>query len=114
MRSMQQMGKCLQLLAVAGLAAFGHTALAQNSSVAKTVRDYADSHRHEIADEYLQLLAVNNLHGNVEGLQKNADLLLQMMKKRGLDAEQWPTSTGVPVVFGQKIVPGAKRTILFY
>jgi acetylornithine deacetylase/succinyl-diaminopimelate desuccinylase-like protein len=78
------------------------------------VRAYTNQHRKEIAEEYLKLLAVNNLHGNVEGLQKNADLLVSMMKKRGLNTELWPTSTGVPVVFGQKLVPGAKRTLLFY
>ncbi len=37
-----------------------------------------------------------------------------MMKQRGLDAEQWDTADGISVMFGQKLVPGAKRTILFY
>ena len=37
-----------------------------------------------------------------------------MLKQRGLDTEIWNTSSGVPVVYGQKLVPGARRTILFY
>jgi acetylornithine deacetylase/succinyl-diaminopimelate desuccinylase-like protein len=81
---------------------------------ADQVRAYANSHRQVIAQEYLTLLAVKNLHGDEEGLNRNAVLLEAMMKKRGLETQVWATSTGVPVVFGQKRVPGAKRTILFY
>jgi acetylornithine deacetylase/succinyl-diaminopimelate desuccinylase-like protein len=106
--------KNLSRVVAMGVCAAVGSAAAQTPGTAATVKAYADRHRREIAEEYIQLLSVNNLHGNVEGLQKNADLLVQMMNKRGLQAEQWPTSTGVPVVFGQKLVPGAKRTILFY
>lgn len=104
----------LRSVAALGLIAGAVSGWTQAFNTAATVKAYADSHRREIAEEYIQLLSVNNLHGNVEGLQKNADLLVQMMNKRGLQAEQWPTSTGVPVVFGQKLVLGAKKTILFY
>lgn len=112
------MTRQLRLRAFALAVAVCLTSLAQTvtnaQGTADQVRLYANSHRREIAQEYLQLLSVNNLHGNVEGLNKNADLLVAMMKKRGLETEVWPTSTGVPVVFGQTLVPGAKRTILFY
>ena len=114
MRSSWRSYKKLPLVTAIAFVGTALSSTAQPPGTAAAVKAYADSHRHEIAEEYLHLLSVNNLHGNVEGLGRNADLLVQMMNKRGLNAEQWPTSTGVPVVFGQRIVPGAKRTILFY
>ncbi len=78
------------------------------------VRDYAQAHRAEIVAEYLKLLSLPNIHGDAPALQRNAALLQQMMQKRGLDTALWQTSSGVPVVFGEKRVPGATRTILFY
>jgi acetylornithine deacetylase/succinyl-diaminopimelate desuccinylase-like protein len=78
------------------------------------VRRYADTHRADIVAEYLKLLSLPNIHGDAPALQRNAALLQQMMQKRGLDTALWQTSSGVPVVFGEKRVPGAARTILFY
>jgi acetylornithine deacetylase/succinyl-diaminopimelate desuccinylase-like protein len=78
------------------------------------VRAYVGAHKKDIVEEYLKLLSVPDLHGDAPALKRNATLLLAMMKQRGLDAELWDTSGGVPVVFGHKLVPGAKHTILFY
>ena len=83
-------------------------------SVAAKVRRYADTHRATIVSEFLKLVALPNIHGDAPALQRNAALLRTMMQQRGLETELWATSGGVPVVFGQKIVPGATRTILFY
>ena len=88
-------------------------ALAQ-PEFALRVRRYADAHRADIVAEYLKLLSLPNLHGDAPALQRNALLLQEMMKKRGLDTALWQTSGGVPVVFGEKPAPGATRTILFY
>jgi acetylornithine deacetylase/succinyl-diaminopimelate desuccinylase-like protein len=89
------------------------SALAQ-PEFASRVRRYADTHRADIVAEYLKLLSLPNIHGDAPALQRNAALLQEMMRKRGLETALWPTSGGVPVVFGEKRVPGAARTILFY
>jgi len=80
-------------------------------SVAAKVRRYADTHRVAIVTEFLKLVALPNIHGDAPALQRNVALLRTMMQKRGLETELWDTSRGVPVVFGQKLVPGATRTI---
>jgi len=85
-----------------------------DAASADTARAYVAAHRKQIVEEYLKLVSVPDLHGDVPNLKRNADLLLSMMKQRGLAAELWNTSSGVPVVFGQKLVPGARHTILFY
>ena len=81
---------------------------------ADAARAYVEAHRKDITQEFLKLVSVPDLHGDVPNLKRNADLLLSMMKQHGLDAQLWDTSGGVPVVFGQKLIPGATRTILFY
>ncbi len=62
----------------------------------------------------MTLLAVPNTHDSIPNLNRNAQLLQEMMKKRGLATSLWNTSGGVPFVFGEKKVPGATHTILFY
>lgn len=87
---------------------------ALSATPADTARTYVAAHRKTIVQEFLKLAAMPALHGDAPNLKKNADLLLAMLKQRGLDTEIWNTSSGVPVVYGQKLVPGARRTILFY
>jgi acetylornithine deacetylase/succinyl-diaminopimelate desuccinylase-like protein len=81
---------------------------------AARVHSYAQAHRADIVAEYLKLLSLPNIHGDAPALQRNAALLQEMMKRRGLDTALWQTSGGVPVVFGEKRVAGATRTLLFY
>jgi len=81
---------------------------------ADTARAYVAAHRKDITQEFLQLVSVPDLHGDVPNLKRNANFLLSMMKQHGLDAELWETSGGVPIVFGQKLIRDATRTILFY
>ena len=103
----------MKVTVVLGMAAALMAPSWAQAAPADAARAYVAAHRKEIVEEYLKLVSVPDLHGDVPNLKRNADLLLSMMKQRGLDAELWDTSGGVPVVFGQKLVPGAKHTILF-
>jgi len=104
----------VRLVILLSVAAALMSPISVSAAPADAARAYVAAHRKEIVEEYLKLVSVPDLHGDVPNLKRNADLLLAMMKQRGLDAELWDTSGGVPVVFGQKLVPGAKHTILFY
>jgi acetylornithine deacetylase/succinyl-diaminopimelate desuccinylase-like protein len=99
---------------LAGLLSLLAMPAAAQPEFAVRVRRYADAHRTEIVAEYLKLLSLPDIHGDAPALQRNAGLLQEMMKKRGLETALWQTSSSVPVVFGEKRVPGARRTILFY
>jgi len=99
---------------LAGLLCLSAAPAAAEPGFVTRVRDYAQVHRADILAEFLKLLALPNIHGDVPALQRNALLLQDMMKKRGLDTALWPTSSGVPVVFGEKRGRGTARTILFY
>ncbi|WP_263408980.1 M20/M25/M40 family metallo-hydrolase [Terriglobus tenax] len=79
-----------------------------------TVKKYVDTHHKEIFQEFLAYASIPDLHGDNKNLTKNAELLKSMLDKRGMHGELWPAEGGAPVVYGEKIVPGAKHTLLFY
>jgi acetylornithine deacetylase/succinyl-diaminopimelate desuccinylase-like protein len=99
-------------------AAFGILALiglpSASADEASAVHAYVQKHRGQIVDELLRLAAIPDLHGNAAQLNKNAALLMDMMAQRGLHPEEWNTADGIPELFGEKLVPGAKKTLLFY
>ncbi len=87
---------------------------ATRAAEAGDIRRYVDAHRAQIVGDLVRLASVPDLHGDIVQLNRNADLLVQMLAQRGMQTERWRTSSGAPVVFGQRSVAGAKRTILFY
>ncbi len=47
-------------------------------------------------------------------IRRNADLIVAMLKKRGVEAKLVEAPDVNPVVFGEIRAPGATRTIVFY
>ena len=84
-------------------------ALAQSTSVEQYVR----AHQGAIVKEFLELVSIPNVRTDVPNIRRNADLLRLMLERRGLKAEVWDTPS-TPIVFGERLVPGATKTILFY
>ena len=77
------------------------------------VADYVRRHQGEIVREFLQLVAIPNHRADLPNIKRNAELLRQMLERRGMKPEVWETPTA-PLVYGERLVPGATRTILFY
>ncbi|OGD11978.1 MAG: hypothetical protein A2Y86_01740 [Candidatus Aminicenantes bacterium RBG_13_62_12] len=97
----------LSVFAASGLWAGGEEPLWRG------VRDYRLAHESEILREFTELLAVPNVASDRENIRKNAELLRRMIERRGLEARVMETE-GNPVVFAEKRVSGAERTLLFY
>lgn len=89
--------------------------LAASPAAAQTpdVAAYVKAHQVEILNEFLGLVAIPNLRSDVPNIRKNAEYLRGMLEKRGMQPEIWDTPS-TPLVYGEKLVPGARRTILFY
>ena len=90
--------------------------LAQSSDVL-TIRKFVGQNAKNIINEFTEFLFLPNVAANPVGLQKNADFIMAMMKKRGIQKVQLlqATTPGVPpVVYGEVMVPGAKQTLIFY
>ena len=77
------------------------------------VTDYVRRHQGEIVRELLALAAIPNHRADLPNIKRNAELLRQMLEKRGMKPEVWETP-GAPLVYGERLVPGATRTVLFY
>lgn len=78
------------------------------------VRAYVDSHQPEILREFTELLAIPNVASDRSNLRRNADAIQKMMGLRGIPSRLLETPGAPPVVFGEIVTPGAKRTLIFY
>lgn len=97
---------CLLLMWFAGALA------AQNPT--KAAHRYTAVHRAQLTQEFSDLLSIPNVAEDPANLERNADLLVQALRKRGADSRLLAVPGAPPVVYGQIIVPGAKHTIVFY
>lgn len=85
---------------------------AQTGSTA--AHQFTDAHKLELIQRFSDFLAIPNVAADRAGLDRNADLLVGELKKRGAEA-QLLTMPGSPsVVYGKIDTPGAKHTIVFY
>ena len=93
----------------------GQLASAQTAPTA-AAREYRRANEHRILREFVRLLAVPNVASDREGIRKNAALLVEMMRARGLSPRLLEAATpGVPpAVYGEWRAPGATRTLVFY
>jgi acetylornithine deacetylase/succinyl-diaminopimelate desuccinylase-like protein len=84
-------------------------ATAQSTEVDRYVRE----HQAGIVREFMELVAIPNVRSDVPNIKRNAEQLRQMLERRGMKPEIWDTPS-TPLVYGERLVPGAARTILFY
>src|SRR5256714_12218197 len=117
------MGKSLRIFACGILVAiFVHSLKAQErplarlpvSQVVQDVRNYRQSNEDRIVRELREFLAIPNVAGDTENIQKNAAHLVEMLEARGIETHLLPVSGRGPVVFGKLAVSEAKRTVIFY
>jgi acetylornithine deacetylase/succinyl-diaminopimelate desuccinylase-like protein len=80
------------------------------------VRDFRRSNEHQILKEFTTLLSIPNVAADTPNIRKNAALIIEMMKQRGLSPRLLEASTpnAPPAVYGEWKVAGAQRTILVY
>lgn len=87
---------------------------ATDTSFRAKVASWRAAREPAIVDELVQLLSIPNLASDAVNIRRNADLLVQMLEKRGVRARLLESSGSPPAVFGELNVPGATRTVVFY
>ncbi len=87
---------------------------AQTNPASIAARHWRETHERAIIDEYFQLLSIPNIASDQVNIRRNADLIVTLLKKRGVEARLVEAPDVNPVVFGEIRVPGATRTIVFY
>jgi acetylornithine deacetylase/succinyl-diaminopimelate desuccinylase-like protein len=87
---------------------------AQTNPASLAARTYREAHERAIVDEYIQLLSIPNIATDHANIRRNADFIVELLKKRGVAARLVEATGANPVVFGDIRTPGAARTIVFY
>ena len=91
------------------------------SSQAATPREAVDAarrhrvaHEQAIVDELVQFLAIPNVASDTPNIEKNAEALVAMLARRGLEARLLRVEGAPPLVVADLVSPRATRTIAFY
>ncbi len=82
-----------------------------------TIKKYGSENAGNIIKEFSEFLYLPNVATDPVGQQKNADFIMEMMTKRGIQKVQLlrANTVGVPpAVYGEVNVPGATQTLVFY
>jgi len=90
--------------------------LSAQTNTQDKVRNYRRANEHKIINEFLTLLSLPNVASDNPNIRKNAELLVEMMKRRNLNPRllEAETPNTPPVVFGEWKTPGADRTLIVY
>src|SRR5258708_33798671 len=80
------------------------------------MRDYRRAHERQILDEFTRLLAIPNVASDRENIRRNAQFIIEMMQRRGLNPRLLETATkeSPPAVYGEWRIPGATHSIVLY
>ena len=80
------------------------------------VREYRRANEQQILKEFTTLLAIPNVAADTQNIRRNAALIVEMMKQRGLNPRllEGPSPNTPPAVYGEWKTSGAQRTILVY
>ena len=80
------------------------------------IREYRRANEHKILREFVALLALPNVAADTPNIRKNAELIVDMMKQRGLNPRllEGQTPNVPPLVYGEWKTPGASRTLILY
>jgi acetylornithine deacetylase/succinyl-diaminopimelate desuccinylase-like protein len=89
---------------------------ARAQTVQQQVRDFRKANEHRLLREFLNLLSVPNIASDNVNIRKNAQLIMEMMKQRGLSPRllEAQTPNTPPAVFAELKTPGATRTLILY
>src|SRR5882762_725433 len=81
-----------------------------------SVRDYRRAHERQILAEFMRLLAIPNIASDGDNIRRNAQLILEMMQRRGLNPQllEGRTNDTPPAVYGEWRAPGAVHSIVVY
>jgi acetylornithine deacetylase/succinyl-diaminopimelate desuccinylase-like protein len=101
----------LLLITIAVVLQLSFSAFAQSP-----VRDYRRAHEREILAEFIRLLAIPNIASDRANIRLNAQFILGMMQRRGLNPRLLETRSkqSPPAVYGEWKVPGATHSIILY
>lgn len=110
----RQLGKILLLLGLALSMVGWRAAALEAPQLRERVRAYRTAHEREIVGELSDLVALRNVASNRADIERNADRLIAMLRRRGIEARRLAAGDAPPAIYGELRSPGATRTVVFY
>lgn len=95
------------------MAASAHAAT-DAASVAARTRVWRVAHEREIVAEFTRMLAIPNLASDAPNIERNATGIAAMLEARGVKTRIIRDFGAPPLIVGDLVTPGAKKTIAFY
>ncbi|HKS42949.1 MAG TPA: M20/M25/M40 family metallo-hydrolase [Blastocatellia bacterium] len=80
---------------------------------AQSSGEYRRAHEAEIIAEFVDLLSIPNVASDTTNIRRNAEKLIDMMSRRGIQSRLLE-GNGPPAVFGELKNPNATRTVAIY
>lgn len=93
---------------------FALTAGAEVNDSIQKIRNYRQANEQKILKEFMELLAIPNVASDTANIRKNADFIVEMLKRRGVEARLLEFKDTPPAVYGELKSPNAARTIGIY
>jgi acetylornithine deacetylase/succinyl-diaminopimelate desuccinylase-like protein len=91
------------------------TSVADGQTLRSRVDAYRSAHDVEIVRELSDFLAIRNLASDSINIRRNAQHLLTLLSRRGIEGRLLESPAGgPPAVFGELRTPGATRTVVLY
>jgi acetylornithine deacetylase/succinyl-diaminopimelate desuccinylase-like protein len=84
------------------------------SALRQKVDAWRQGHEKQVAQELAGLVALPNVAANGADIRRNAERLLEMLKRRGIEGRLLTDGEAPPVVYGELRTSGAERTIVLY
>jgi acetylornithine deacetylase/succinyl-diaminopimelate desuccinylase-like protein len=96
------------------LCLLARVAAGQSSQPAQAARAWRQAHERAIVSELFDLLAIPNLASDASNARRNAETIVKMLEKRGVQAKLLEVAGAPPAVYGEIRTANARRTIVFY
>src|SRR5579872_6837601 len=88
--------------------------VASAQSVRTDIHAWRVAHEGSILREFTTFVSLRNVATDSADIRQNADTLLAMLRRRGVNAQLLELPGSPPVVFGSLDSPGATRTLMLY
>jgi len=87
---------------------------AEVSDSIQKIRNYRQANEQKIVKEFMELLAIPNVASDSANIRKNADFIVEMLKRRGVESRLLEFKDTPPAVYGELKSPTAAKTIGIY
>jgi acetylornithine deacetylase/succinyl-diaminopimelate desuccinylase-like protein len=77
-------------------------------------RRHRQASERAIIDELIALLSIPNVARNLDDMRRNAAHIAKMFARRGVRTRLLEAPGAPPAIYGELLVPGARRTVLLY